>query len=122
MHAATGITTLLLLLLQYDFREQSSVVKSSSSFFGSPFSIYVNTIPLLRTAVFRVSRECLPFEPCNAWSAFKPFFRRQSSVWCGSGLLRRERHKSCINILTDMIQCLAESRKSTVKSMKRFSQ
>ena len=56
MHAATDSTTLLLLQLpQCDFRGQPSVTGSSSSF-GSPFSIYVNIIPL---HLFRVSSVCV---------------------------------------------------------------
>ena len=78
MHAATG-TTSLLPLLQCDFRGQPSVVESSSPFFRRILFISVNTIPLLLcTAVFPVSRICVPCVTrvcavCHTWGALEPF-------------------------------------------------
>ena len=77
MHAATGTTTLLLLLR--DSRGQPSVVESFSLF----CAVSLNIIPpLLRAAVFRVSRVCMRYVPCVTRGGLPTFFFcRQSSVF-----------------------------------------
>ena len=121
MHAATGTTIpLLLLLLPCDFRGQPSVVESSSPFVGASFSNFLNIIPLHCTVVFRVSRLCVRCLPCVRRGVFSKFFYcRQPSLLCAGEAFfaASATTKARTTIMTNVIQGLAESLRKYAKAI-----
>ena len=104
--------------LQCDLRRQPSVADSSGPFFDASFSISVKSIPLSCTGVFRVARVCVRCRAaCRAWSApiffvDSPRFLTREAFFAVSATT-----ETCINILTNMIQCLAEPSRKPMQAI-----